>query len=145
MTAREDHAMSNAFTIIENGEASELQASVAGERVSIPAAELERTLGWTLKAEGLCRDEICVPVRNREALVDSSGIDLASFAAALGRPVAVDVAENAAALATATHDQAARMASLDAPDFTLPDLDGQLHSLSDHRGKKVLLIAYASW
>jgi hypothetical protein len=137
--------MSNTFTIIENGEASELQASVAGDRVSIPAAELERTLGWTLKAEGLCRDEICVPVRNREALVDSSGIDLASFAAALGRPVAVDVAENAAALGTATHDQAARMATLDAPDFTLPDLDGQLHSLSDHRGKKVLLIAYASW
>jgi hypothetical protein len=145
MTAREDYAMSSPFTIIENGEASNLRASVAGDRVSIPAAELERTLGWTLKAEGLCRDEICVPVRNREALVDSSGIDLASFAAALGRPVAVDAAENTAALGTATHDQAARMASLDAPDFTLPDLDGQLHSLSDHRGKKVLLIAYASW
>ena len=26
-----------------------------------------------------------------------------------------------------------------------PDLEGKLHSLSDHRGKKVLLVAYASW
>ena len=32
-----------------------------------------------------------------------------------------------------------------APDFTLPDLAGHMHSLSDYRGKKVLLIAYASW
>ena len=31
------------------------------------------------------------------------------------------------------------------PDFELPDLSGTLHRLSDHRGRKVLLIAYASW
>jgi peroxiredoxin len=37
------------------------------------------------------------------------------------------------------------MTSLEAPDFTLPDLEGALHSLSDHRGKKRLLIAWASW
>jgi peroxiredoxin len=37
------------------------------------------------------------------------------------------------------------MATLEAPDFTLPDLAGRMHTLSDHRGKKVLLIAYASW
>ncbi len=35
--------------------------------------------------------------------------------------------------------------SLVAPDFTLPDLDGRLHALSDHRGKKVLLVTWASW
>ncbi|MBI3853814.1 MAG: redoxin domain-containing protein [Verrucomicrobia bacterium] len=32
-----------------------------------------------------------------------------------------------------------------APDFTLPDLKGKAHSLSDFRGKKVLLITWASW
>ena len=30
-------------------------------------------------------------------------------------------------------------------DIRLPDLDGRLHSLSEHRGRKALLIAYASW
>ena len=35
--------------------------------------------------------------------------------------------------------------TLEAPDFTLPGIDGTLQTLSDHRGKKVLLIAYASW
>jgi hypothetical protein len=84
-------------------------------------------------------------VRERGALVDASGVDLASFARALGRPLALDVAERAAALGTAAAERSARMATLEAPDFTLPDLAGRMHSLSDHRGKKVLLIAYASW
>ena len=37
------------------------------------------------------------------------------------------------------------LTSLDAPDFSLPDLDGKMHSLSEHRGKKVLLVSWASW
>ena len=32
-----------------------------------------------------------------------------------------------------------------APDFTLPDSTGRMHRLSDHRGKKVLLVTWASW
>jgi len=32
-----------------------------------------------------------------------------------------------------------------APDFALPDPSGRVHRLSDHRGKKVLLVTWASW
>jgi peroxiredoxin len=32
-----------------------------------------------------------------------------------------------------------------APDFTLPDLEGRLHSLRDYRGRKVFLCSWASW
>ena len=32
-----------------------------------------------------------------------------------------------------------------APDFTLPALDGGEVSLSDYRGKKVLILVWASW
>ncbi|MCA9830222.1 MAG: redoxin domain-containing protein [Dehalococcoidia bacterium] len=35
--------------------------------------------------------------------------------------------------------------SLIAPDFSLPDLSGGEHRLSDYRGKKVILLAWASW
>jgi hypothetical protein len=35
--------------------------------------------------------------------------------------------------------------STQAPDFTLPDLDGKLHSLSDYRGKKVFLFSWGSY
>lgn len=33
----------------------------------------------------------------------------------------------------------------EAPDFTLADIDGASHRLSDFRGKKVLLVFWASW
>ena len=32
-----------------------------------------------------------------------------------------------------------------APDFSLPDINGQPHRLSDYRGKKVFLATWASW
>ena len=41
--------------------------------------------------------------------------------------------------------RSAALESLEAPDFALPDLDGRVHTLSEHRGKKVLLATWASW
>jgi hypothetical protein len=73
------------------------------------------------------------------------GVDLATQAEAAGRPVAVDLEERAAYLGVPAPERARKLASLEAPDFTLPDPDGRLHSLSDHRGRKVFLVAYASW
>ena len=61
------------------------------------------------------------------------------------RPLAVDHDERVAYLGTPAGARAARLASLEAPDFRLPDLAGGKHALSDHRGRKVLLVAYASW
>ena len=111
----------------------------------IPAAALEEALGWALRDEGLCRGDACVPVRDRSALLADDGIDLEELARVLDRPLALDAAEGAAAIGVPASDRSAALVTLDAPDFTLPDLQGRLHSLSDHRGKKVLLIAYASW
>jgi len=135
--------MPEPFTVIDSGTIIETEASVAADRVVLSGGP--GALGWEWKDEGLCRGEVCVPVRDPEALRAGDGIDLEEFARLLGRPLAIDTDERVAALADAPTDRAAELASLEAPDFTLPDLDGNLHSLSDHRGKKVLLIAYASW
>jgi len=59
--------------------------------------------------------------------------------------VALDLDERAAYLGISAAERAKSLASLEAPDFTLPDLDGRMHSLSQQRGTKVLLVAYASW
>ena len=76
---------------------------------------------------------------------EPEGAALAKRAEAAGRPVAVDLDERVAYLGVGAAERAKALASLEAPDFTLPDLDGRRHSLSEHRGKKVLLVAYASW
>ncbi len=137
--------MTGTFTLIDDGQVTLVDAAVEADAVRIAPSSLERATGWVLKLEGLCRAESCVPVRDRDALVAHDGLDLAAFAELLGRPLALDVEERAAALGTPAANRAALLDSGEAPDFTLPDLEGKLHSLSDHRGKKVLLIAYASW
>jgi hypothetical protein len=62
-----------------------------------------------------------------------------------GRPGALDEAERAAYLGVSAEERGRRLASLEAPEFTLPDLDGRSHSLRDHRGVKIFLVAYGSW
>ena len=132
-------------TVIDEGRRVQLDATVTDDSIRVSPAALAAGLGWELKAEGLCRDAICVPVRDRTKLVGPDGVDLAELARLLDRPFAAEGAAGLAAIGTGADVREARMTSLEAPDFTLPDLGGMLHSLSDHRGKKRLLIAWASW
>jgi hypothetical protein len=133
------------FTLIDGGSTYELVAQVEGDGVRIAPESLESALGWTLQPEGLCRGELCLRARDPAALADERGIDLAAFAELQGRPLALDPEERAGALGTSAAERGSQLATLTAPDFTLPDLEGRSHSLSQQRGKKVLLIAYASW
>ena len=133
------------FTLIDGDRPVEVDATLAGDAVRVATAALRDATGWEFKPEGLCQGDVCVPVRDATALAGPGGVELAAFARALDRPLALDVAERAAALGTSAAERSARLATLQAPDFRLPDLSGRMHSLSEHRGKKVLLIAYASW
>lgn len=133
------------FTIIDDGIPVRVTARVAAGGVRLGTADVEAVFGWAVTPEGLCRDGACLVVPPGSRLVAEDGIDLEELAALMDRPFALDVEERAAYLGIAARDRAAALASLQAPDFSLPDLDGRLHSLSEHRGKKVLLVAYASW
>ena len=133
------------ITLIDGGRVTRVPAHIQGSRVRIAPDDLERAFGWTLKSQGLCKGDLCITLRERRGLLDEDGIDLAVFAQTTGLPLAVDAGEGVAVLGESAAARGSKLASLEAPDFTLPDLEGQLHSLSQHRGKKVLLIAYASW
>ena len=133
------------FTIIDDGRPAEVSARVRGDQIHLSLEALEQALGWTLKPEGLCRGNVCVPLRARASVETPEGVDLGGVAAALGRPLAMDLEARAAYLGVSAHERAQQLASLEAPDFTLPDLEGRPHSLRAQRGKKVLLVAYASW
>jgi hypothetical protein len=136
---------SKEFVFLDEGKVCTVTPNIQGESVRLSPAALRAAFGWELKPQGLCRDDTCIPVRERDALVDRDGIDLATLARLLDRPVALDPAERVAVLGASADTRAGRLASLEAPDFTLPDLDGRPHSLAGHRGRKVLLVAWASW
>ena len=131
-----------AFTLIDETRPVAVDATVRPDGVRLAPAGLERALGWELKAEGLCRGPRCIPARG---IADADGVDLAALAQALERPLALDADAGAAALGASAAERSARLASLEAPDFTLRDVRGTLHTLSRYRGRKVFLLAYASW
>ena len=137
--------MTHVITLIDETRPVTVDAIVRGGEIRLSAADVERALGWQLKPEGLCKDETCVPVRDCAALVDADGIGLSALANALDRPLARADDEGVAVLGASAHERGARLDAMEAPDVVLPDLSGRLHSLRDQRGKKTLLIAWASW
>jgi hypothetical protein len=121
-------------------------AAVAdGDRLLIEPAALPDALGWEWKPEGLCRGNVCVPVRDRTRLMTGGKLDIGAVATALGRPVVVDADAGIAAVALPKESRREALREQRAPSFTLPDLDGVAHSLEEWRGKKKLLVAFASW
>jgi hypothetical protein len=137
--------MSDRATIVDDDHAVTVRATARDGTLLVPAEDVARATGWALKPEGLCRDEVCVPVRDHAALVVDGSIDVRGLAAALRRPVAVEPDASLAVLGEATRTVSTRLAALEAPPFTLPDLDGRPVSLDDFAGRKRLLIAWASW
>lgn len=131
-------------TIITDTE-HEIEARHDGDRLLATPAALAAATGWTLKPEGLCRDDVCVPVRDREALLLGDDIDLAAFATSLGRPYAIDVEQQAIVIGEPAAAIAERLRSAEAPDATLADLDGNEVALSEYGGRKRVLVTWASW
>jgi hypothetical protein len=132
------------LTLVDQAGETVVDAELHGDRVLVTNADVARATGWVRKPEGMCRDEVCVPLRDASRHTDDR-VDLTAFAEALQRPLAVDGDEHVAFLGSAAQDRAEQLTSQRAPDFALPDLDGRMHTLSAQRGKKVLLVAYASW
>jgi len=115
-----------------------------GRALLLPA-ELPAATGWELKPEGLCRDDVCVPVRDRDALLHHGRVDLAAVADALDRPFALDAESGVAAMGEPRALRRRAAAELVAASFDLPGLDGERHTLEEWNGQKRLLFAFASW
>jgi hypothetical protein len=122
-----------------------VDAVADGDRVLIDPAVLPDALGWEWRAEGLCRGNVCVPVRDRERLLVDARLDIAAVAGALGRLAVVDANAGIAAIALPGEARREALHEHHAPAFTLSDLDGVEHQLEEWRGTKKLLVAFASW
>jgi hypothetical protein len=114
-----------------------------GDGLWMSAADAEIVTGWTLKPEGMCRAELCVPLPASAAR--GNEVDVAAFWQKLGGPVVASEQRDVWALGAPANERNAALEGLEAPDFTLPDVDGVPRSLSQLRGKKVFLATWASW
>ncbi|MED5394424.1 MAG: hypothetical protein VYA26_08225 [Actinomycetota bacterium] len=106
---------------------------------------LGELLGWEWREEGLCRETVCVPVSDRSQVEHDEGIDILAVAEILDRPAVIDADAGLLVVGQPAGDRLEALHGRRAPDFTLPDLTGSLHSFSDWVGHKRLLVAFASW
>lgn len=113
------------------------------DRLDIDAAAFEARTGWAVKPEGACKGDICVPLPD-DARGDGGRLDAPVLAGKLGMPLLHDEAHDLWALGPAAVSGRALDTAV-APDLELPDVDGNPFKLSSLHGKKVLLIAWASW
>ena len=111
--------------------------------VWLPLAAVPSAIGWDLRPEGMCAGETCVPLPPGATWSDDTHFNLSAFARHIGLAEASDVERDV--VAYVVPDAGAGTGSVQAPDFTLPDLDGNLHSLSDQRGRKVVLLTWGSY
>ena len=136
-------------TIIYGGAVSHAPGALSeGDNLWLAPAELRDASGWGSKPQGLCRNEECVPIapgRESEFVRSDGAVNLAALARHLGQPCVHDDKHSVWYFGESPEHRGEALRSLDAPDFTLPDLDGNLHSLSDYRGRKVVLLSWASW
>lgn len=109
----------------------------------LSATDAERVTGWTLKPQGMCRDDQCMPLTATAA--GGGRVDVEAFWRRLGNPVLCDDDRVTWVLGAGADHTNAALAGLTAPDFTLPDLSGTPRTLSHLRGTKVLLVTWASW
>jgi hypothetical protein len=131
-------------TVISD-ETRAVDADMFDGRILVAPAQLPGALGWELKPEGLCRGDVCVPVRDPAELLVGNALDLERVGAALGRPVVVDADARLAAVALDGEARRRALTELVAPSFELADLDGKLHALEEWHDRKKLLVAFASW
>ena len=109
------------------------------ERLS--ADQLRLLTGWELKPEGLCRGDECVPLRS----TDADDVALDEMAERLGMPLLHDPNHGLWALGPRSSDGARFLTHTRFPDLTLPDLEGQPFSFSSLAGRKIVMVAWASW
>ena len=110
---------------------------------NVDVADLEARTGWSIKPEGACKGDACVPLPVGTVNADGTTVDVAALAERMRMPLLHDDAHGLWALGPESGGRA--LTSAEAPDLVLPDLDGRPFALRSLRGQKVLLITWASW
>lgn len=111
------------------------------ESLLIPRSEFEAGTGWELKPEGACRGEHCMPLVDPP---EGDMVDVAALAGQMHLPLVADERHAVWAVGPASVG-GHTLITAEAPDLTLPDLDGNPFELASLRGQKVLMVAWSPY
>lgn len=106
-------------------------------------SDLPRINGFELKPEGACRADLCIPVP--QDMTRGQHFNLTAFAKKVSQAVVTDEEARVWSLGEMPVLRGDFLSSRVAPDFAVPDRKGRMVRLSGFRGKKVLVVTWASW
>ena len=139
-------------TVVYDGATSKVSDALpAQDELWLTPSSLTTVSRFVLKPQGACLDELCIPIpkaREKAFLRNEEGakyFNLSELARVLHQPSLHDDSSGVWVFGTRPESRMKVLDTLEAPGFTLPDWRGTPHSLADYRGKKVLLITWASW
>ena len=118
-----------------------IRPNATGSDLWVRAADLPRINDFTLKPQGACREDVCIPIP--KDLKSGEWFNLTGFARRTGEVVVSDTGVWSFGEIPVMGGR--YLSSRMAPDFAVPDRQGKIVHLSDFRGKKVLVITWASW
>lgn len=125
------------------------EAIVEGEDLLIPADQVQAVTRFELKPQGLCAGDTCIPIPSGETwLTERRGVPLfnvTKFARRVDQAFAHDETSQVWSFTRVPSPETLPLLAGVAPDFALQDRQGRTVKLSDFRGKKVLLLTWASW
>jgi len=111
------------------------------QSLAVDAEEFAARTGWEAKPEGLCKGSACVPAP--DVRLEGGKLSVPVLAERLQMPLVTDDALGIHALGPESGGRALTTAT--APNLELPDANGNPFQLSSLLGRKVLLVAWASW
>lgn len=106
-------------------------------------ADLPKINDFEVKPQGACRNDLCIPLS--KDLTHGEFFNLTGFAQKIGQAVVADAGTRVWSLGEIPVLSGSFVSSRIAPDFAVPDRHGKIVHLHDFRGKKVLVVTWASW
>jgi len=143
-------ATAHAFAAAENTQATVLYGDRATrlDRVRtqaadlwVRAADLPRINEVEVKPQGACRADMCIPIPR--TLKNGEWFNLTGFASRLRQTFLHEAGVWSFGEIPVVRGDFYR--TRNAPDFAVPDRAGKVVHLSDFRGRKVLVVTWASW
>jgi hypothetical protein len=104
--------------------------------------DLKKINDFEVKPQGACRADLCIPIS--KDLQRGEWFNLSGFARKTGETVIKDDT-GVYSFGEIPLVRGAFYSSRVAPDVAVPDRKGRVVHLTDFRGKKVLVITWASW
>jgi hypothetical protein len=106
-------------------------------------SDLPRINEFEVKPQGVCRADVCIPIP--KSMTSGAHFNLTAFAKKVGQTVVAEPGVRLWSLGEIPVVRGSFLESRLAPDVVVPDRTGKPVSLSSFRGKKMLLVTWASW